>query len=55
MTFRRAKGCPSWRGILGAGGRLRAAQSVAEMSEDESVTFQNKLAFASGTVSSVCR
>lgn len=31
----------------------RVAQSVAEMSEDKSVAFQNKLAFASRACSSV--
>lgn len=43
-----------WSGIMGRGGQGRAAWSVAEMSEDQSVAFQNKLAFPSRTGSSVC-
>lgn len=40
--------------IVGQEGAGSAAWSVAEMSEDESVAFQNKLAFSSRTGSPVC-
>lgn len=49
--IRGAKCCSSPAGVASWG---TGAGSVAEMSEDESVTFQNKLAFPSRASSSVC-